>query len=147
VLAASAPGGASAAPGFASVEAPILSVGGAPGVSSGLQVALCVVDPSELGHCFPPPVLSPLVFVADPALVGLTIWRGRATRASPRRWRDSRTAASIRFSTWTTIVPVSGAAGSIVTEPALLGGQVGPSGVDLFGYGSIGSASVSTMSR
>jgi hypothetical protein len=35
---------------------------------------------------------------------------------------------------WTTLVPVSGGAGTIVTEAALLGDQVGPSGVDLFGY-------------
>jgi hypothetical protein len=119
---------------FEIAEAPIVSAGGGPGVSSGLEVALCVVDLSELGHCFPPPALNPIVFVADPAVAGVTVWRDAFDPGFAEAVAGFTNGSLDLVQYWTTLVPVSGAAGSIVTEKALLDDQVGPSGVDLFGY-------------
>jgi len=115
-------------------EAPIVSAGGAPTVSAGLEVSLCVIDLSALGNCFPPPAMNSIVFIANPAVSGTTIWL-QPTDLNFDEVASRFTNGSLdQVQYWTTTVPASGGAGSILIEQGLLDGQVGPSGVDLAGY-------------
>jgi hypothetical protein len=115
-------------------EAPIVSAGGAPTASTGLEVSVCVIDLSALGNCFPPPAMNSIVFAADPAVAVTTVWLdpGALNFAEVAGRLTNGNLDQVQY--WSTTVPASAGAGTILTELALLDGQVGPSGVDLAGY-------------